>query len=290
METIDRDREADPRREDPSRACSRGPTSTREPSSCSRRRTVELAREVARQSVVVLENDGILPLDPGRGQRIALIGPTADDPLALLCGYSFPVHLILNDAGESAAQVVTPRAAFEKAFGAERVTYAQGLRHHRGAQVRLPGVPGRRREEHVARAGLAGLEADGPHPRGHGVRAGGGHRGGVRRGPGGPVPDRHRGRGLRRRLARPPGRPAAAARGGGRDRQAGRGGADERPPVQPGRARGQGRRVRHGLRRRPGGRHRAGRRADREGRALGPAQPSRCRRTSAPCPTTTTTR
>lgn len=88
--------------------------------------TVALAREVARQAVVVLENDGILPLDPARGQRIALVGPTADDPLALLCGYSFPVHLILNDAGESASQVVTPRAAFEKAFGAERVAYAKG--------------------------------------------------------------------------------------------------------------------------------------------------------------------
>jgi beta-glucosidase-like glycosyl hydrolase len=88
--------------------------------------TVALAREVARQAVVVLENDGILPLDPARGQRIALIGPTADDPLAPLCGYSFPVHLILNDAGEAAAQVVTPRAAFERAFGAGRVSHAQG--------------------------------------------------------------------------------------------------------------------------------------------------------------------
>jgi beta-glucosidase len=36
------------------------------------------------------------------------------------------VHLILNDAGEAAAQVVTPRAAFERAFGVERVAYAQG--------------------------------------------------------------------------------------------------------------------------------------------------------------------
>ena len=88
--------------------------------------TVALAREVACQSVVVLENRAVLPLDPARGQRIALIGPTADDPLAPLCGYSFPVHLILNDAGEAAAQVVTPRAAFEKAFGAGRVAYAQG--------------------------------------------------------------------------------------------------------------------------------------------------------------------
>jgi beta-glucosidase-like glycosyl hydrolase len=88
--------------------------------------TVALAREVARQSVVVLENRGLLPLDPAGGQRVALIGPTADDPLAPLCGYSFPAHLILNDAGESASQVVTPRAAFEKAFGAHRVAYAPG--------------------------------------------------------------------------------------------------------------------------------------------------------------------
>jgi beta-glucosidase len=87
---------------------------------------VDLAREVARQAVVVLENRGVLPLDPARGQRIAVIGPTADDPLAMLCGYSFPVHLILNDAGESAAQVVTPRAALEKAFGPDRVSFAPG--------------------------------------------------------------------------------------------------------------------------------------------------------------------
>jgi beta-glucosidase len=88
--------------------------------------TVELAREVAREAVVVLENRGILPLDPRTGQRVAVIGPTADDPLALLCGYSFPVHLILNDAGETAAQVVTPRAALAAAFGSERVSYARG--------------------------------------------------------------------------------------------------------------------------------------------------------------------
>jgi beta-glucosidase len=88
--------------------------------------TVQLARETARQAVVLLENRGVLPLDPRAGLRLAVIGPTADDPLALLCGYSFPVHLILNDAGETAAQVVTPRAALAAAFGSERVTYAKG--------------------------------------------------------------------------------------------------------------------------------------------------------------------
>jgi beta-glucosidase len=88
--------------------------------------TVQLARETAREAVVVLENRGVLPVDPRAGLRIAVIGPTADDPLALLCGYSFPVHLILNDAGETASQVVTPRQALAAAFGSERVTHAQG--------------------------------------------------------------------------------------------------------------------------------------------------------------------
>ena len=88
--------------------------------------TLAVAREAARQAVVVLENRGVLPLAAQGNQRIALIGPTADDAMAMLCGYSFPAHLILNDAGESASQVVTPRAAFERALGAGRVSYAQG--------------------------------------------------------------------------------------------------------------------------------------------------------------------
>ncbi len=84
----------------------------------------ELARDVARESVVILDNDGILPL---KGTpRIAVIGPTADDPMALLSDYSFPVHLILSDQSEDTRNVVTPRAAFEAKFGAENVLYARG--------------------------------------------------------------------------------------------------------------------------------------------------------------------
>jgi beta-glucosidase len=104
--------------------------------------TVAVAREVARQGIVVLQNDGVLPLDPGRGQRIALIGPAADDPMALLCGYSFPVHLILNDAGEAASQVVTPRVAFERAFGAARIAYARGCHIIEERKYGSPVFPG----------------------------------------------------------------------------------------------------------------------------------------------------
>ncbi|MFI6938962.1 glycoside hydrolase family 3 N-terminal domain-containing protein [Streptomyces sp. NPDC050418] len=55
-----------------------------------------LAREVAEQAVVLLHNDGTLPLSadaPGRPRRIALIGPHAEEPTAVLGCYAFPVHV-----------------------------------------------------------------------------------------------------------------------------------------------------------------------------------------------------
>ncbi len=64
-----------------------------------------MAREVATKSITLLENNGILPL--GGKPRVAVVGPTADDPLALLSGYSFPVHLIISDMVEETSQVTT---------------------------------------------------------------------------------------------------------------------------------------------------------------------------------------
>ncbi|MFC4011311.1 glycoside hydrolase family 3 N-terminal domain-containing protein [Nonomuraea purpurea] len=51
-----------------------------------------LALRLARQSVVLLRNTGgILPLPAGR--RVALVGPVADDPMAMLGCYAFPTHV-----------------------------------------------------------------------------------------------------------------------------------------------------------------------------------------------------
>jgi beta-xylosidase len=50
-----------------------------------------LAREIAEQAVVLLSNDGTLPLSAPA--RIALVGPNADEPTAVLGCYSFPVHV-----------------------------------------------------------------------------------------------------------------------------------------------------------------------------------------------------
>ncbi|RFU41677.1 glycoside hydrolase family 3 protein, partial [Actinomadura logoneensis] len=50
-----------------------------------------LARRVAEESVVLLANDGVLPL--ASGARVALVGALADDPFAMLGAYTFPGHV-----------------------------------------------------------------------------------------------------------------------------------------------------------------------------------------------------
>ncbi|SDT08265.1 beta-xylosidase/alpha-l-arabinosidase [Actinoplanes derwentensis] len=52
----------------------------------------DVALRLARESIVLLRNTGtVLPL--ATAQRIALVGPVADDPLAMLGCYSFPLHV-----------------------------------------------------------------------------------------------------------------------------------------------------------------------------------------------------
>ncbi len=87
----------------------------------------ELARQVALQSIVLLENKGILPLSVAENPQVAVIGPTADDQLALFSGYSFPVHLIVaNMQEERVLYANTPLQALSERFGSENVSYAKG--------------------------------------------------------------------------------------------------------------------------------------------------------------------
>ncbi|MFJ9033759.1 glycoside hydrolase family 3 N-terminal domain-containing protein [Streptomyces sp. NPDC102274] len=51
----------------------------------------DISRRLAERAVILLSNQGGLPL--GRPARIALIGPQADTPTAVLGCYSFPVHV-----------------------------------------------------------------------------------------------------------------------------------------------------------------------------------------------------
>jgi beta-xylosidase len=103
----------------------------------------ELAREVALQSVVLLENKGILPLNPGEKLSIAVIGPTADDQLALFSGYSFPVHLIVaNMQEEDVRYAKTPLQALRERLGADHVSYAKGCDILTQRNAEAPMFPG----------------------------------------------------------------------------------------------------------------------------------------------------
>lgn len=51
----------------------------------------DVALRLARESVVLLRNARVLPLSVG--SRVALVGPLADDPMAMLGCYSFPNHV-----------------------------------------------------------------------------------------------------------------------------------------------------------------------------------------------------
>jgi beta-xylosidase len=86
-----------------------------------------LAKEVALQSVVLLENKGILPLSVAEKPKVAVIGPTANDQLALFSGYSFPVHLIVANMQEDRVRYAkTPLEALVERFGREQVSYVKG--------------------------------------------------------------------------------------------------------------------------------------------------------------------
>ena len=84
----------------------------------------DVALRLARESLVLLANDGVLPLRPD--VRLAVVGPLADDPMAMLGCYSFPAHIGVHhpDAGLG-LEIPTVLAALRDAVDGD-VTHAKG--------------------------------------------------------------------------------------------------------------------------------------------------------------------
>ena len=75
----------------------------------------ELARQAARESIVLLKNDGVLPFGP-EVRSIAVVGPNADD-----------VEVLLGNYNGTPSHAVTPLAGIRERAGAGMsVTYARG--------------------------------------------------------------------------------------------------------------------------------------------------------------------
>lgn len=102
----------------------------------------ELAVRAAEQSLVLLHNDGILPLPTGG--RVALIGPLADHPFAMFGGYSSPIHLLGSMDAESCipAAAQTVRRSLESLIGSDRVIYEPGCMLYEDAVERAIFFPG----------------------------------------------------------------------------------------------------------------------------------------------------
>jgi len=102
---------------------------------------LEMARDVARKSMVLLKNNGVLPLS-AQGQQIALIGPLADSQADLLGSW--------HAAGE-AKDVVTLRQGLQEALGdRSELLYAKGCSVEGGNRSGFPEALALARQADVA--------------------------------------------------------------------------------------------------------------------------------------------
>jgi len=104
----------------------------------------ELALEVAKKSIVLLKNDGLLPLDKSKIKSIAVIGPNADSRQALVGNYE-----------GTASEYVTVLDGIREAVGDDvRIYYSVGCHLYKD-KVEDLGEPGDRIAEAVTCAEMA---------------------------------------------------------------------------------------------------------------------------------------
>jgi beta-glucosidase-like glycosyl hydrolase len=89
-----------------------------------------VARELAEESVILLTNNGVLPLGGGDApapRRIAVLGPNADSTEALMGCYSFVNHVLAHHPGVPAElDMPTVLQALRQEFPAAELVFARG--------------------------------------------------------------------------------------------------------------------------------------------------------------------
>ena len=101
--------------------------------------SAELARHLAARSVVLLANDGTLPLSPDTGS-IAVLGPCADDTRLQLGDYHYPAHLEMiykrKEAGEQGILPSSDVIAFAPGpYYRPSVSLLEGIRQAAGSET-----------------------------------------------------------------------------------------------------------------------------------------------------------
>ncbi len=87
-----------------------------------------LAKKVAEKSITLLSNNGILPISRSIA-KIAVIGPNADDIMALFGNYSFENHIVSThfpDAADDIISAPTVLDVMKERISSENVGYAEG--------------------------------------------------------------------------------------------------------------------------------------------------------------------
>ncbi|MEW2546826.1 glycoside hydrolase family 3 N-terminal domain-containing protein [Streptomyces sp. NPDC047002] len=136
-----------------------------------------LARRLAEEAVVLLANDGTLPLTGGGATaagggaglpRIAVVGPQAESPTAVLGCYSFPVHIGAQHPGlDPGIELPTLREALAAEFPDAEIVHAEGCGVDTPDTAGIPGAVAAARGADVVvaalgdRAGLFGRGTSG---------------------------------------------------------------------------------------------------------------------------------
>jgi beta-glucosidase-like glycosyl hydrolase len=89
---------------------------------------IAAARVLAEKSIVLLKNDGMLPLNPATTGTVCVIGPLADDPEASFGNYHYTAHVQAHFPEDHLVPRASPSLldALRAAMPAATVTYAQG--------------------------------------------------------------------------------------------------------------------------------------------------------------------